>query len=184
MSFTGQTGGSIKTDRSQQLQSYGQLNNLFNFGLSSGTNATSSGSGALGGAQNYYQNILSGNRAQVNAAVAPGVNSTLSAADATRRQQANMGTARGGGVASTNRTAGDTTVAQIQSQIFGAKPGAAAGLSSTGSAEGSLGTSELGIANSAAGTNLGVSMQSRQDELDRNANVTENIFDQIMQAFF
>lgn len=168
MSWAGITGKSANTDRAEQLGSYTNLNNLFNFGMNSGSNLTSSGSSATGAAQGYYQNILSGNRSQVDQAVAPAVNSTLSAADASRRTQANMGTARGGGATSTNAGAGSKTMADITNQIFGARTNAASGEASVGGTELGAGSGLLSTAGGAMDSTLQDSTQSREWTINNN----------------
>jgi hypothetical protein len=128
-----------KTDRSNELTGFGDLSSVFNFGMPTATSA-------LGGANNYYQKLLTGNRATMEQAEAPEINAVQAGSDAQKRQLAASGTARGGGVAAANQTRGTTTEAAIDNALMQARPAAAS--AETGIGENALGTS-LG-----AGTNL------------------------------
>src|ERR1700690_2759367 len=97
-------GSAAKTDRKEQLQGYGDLNNLFNFGFSSGKASTGAASDLLGQAGGYYSKLLSGDRATTMQAVAPTVNAATAQTDATKRAISGSGTARGGGVNATTST--------------------------------------------------------------------------------
>jgi hypothetical protein len=140
----------------QQNQSMGNLNNLFNFGFGAGKNLTSAGNssigageGNLGAAGNYFSQIASGNRTALTQAAAPVANSIQSQGDAARRQQASQGTARGGGVASTNQTQKDSQMAQVDNALFGARGDAAKEEGQIGSQQSQIGLGQLG-----AGANL------------------------------
>src|ERR1035437_310140 len=125
-------GNSAKTDRGQTLTSYGQLNNVFNTGFNGGTNAVGAGNQNLGAAGGYYNKILSGNRSAMQEAVQPESSAIQARADAQRRQQGEMGTARGGGVAGTNQQQDTNTNAATDNALFAARPGAAAGAAGVG----------------------------------------------------
>ena len=101
---------------------------------------------ALGGANNYYQKLLTGNRATMEQAEAPEINAVQAGSDAQKRQLAANTTARGGGVAAANQQRSTGTEGQIDNLLMQARPAAAQ--AETGIGENTLGQS-LG-----AGTNL------------------------------
>src|SRR5271156_690770 len=92
---------STKTDRATERQGFGDLSSVFNFGMPVAQSA-------LGGANNYYQKLLTGNRATMEQAEAPEINAVQAGADAQKRQLASTGTARGGGTAAASQQR-DTT---------------------------------------------------------------------------
>lgn len=148
--------GQSKSEKAGQ----GMLSNIFNFALplaqttsASGQGTTAAGLGttgrglnALSSPLNYFQRLLSGNRAAMSQAVAPEAAAARSASDAARRQLATSGTARGGGVASTNQQQQDQLRAQIDNLLFGARPAAAKGAADIGTtvAQTGLSTAEVG----------------------------------------
>jgi hypothetical protein len=180
--FLGIGNSSAKTDRNQTLASYGQLNNLYNFGLNTGKSGLSAGTEAQGGAQSYFQSILSGNRSANLQAAAPTTNAVLSQGDASRRQQATMGTARGGGVASTNQTQKDTQMKQIDDALFGARGDAAKETAQIGSAETAQALQALGVAGGAAEANLEGSIKSRPDSQKINQQTVGEVTGVLQQA--
>lgn len=133
----------------QQNTAISGLNKIFDFGLTSGKAGVGTGTSALGAADSYFKNILSGNRTATQAAVAPATNQVRSAADAQKRQQATMGTARGGGVAGQNQQRDTATQAAIDNAIFAARPAAAAGEATVGGEELNAALSQLGLASNA-----------------------------------
>lgn len=143
-------GSSYKTNRKFQLTGMQDLSNLFNFALPAGESTFNQGAADTGTAGSYWRGILSGNRAALDASVAPERNAALAASDATKRQAATMGTARGGGVAGANRTIGDQTRAAIDNALLGARGKAAEALGRTGSTELSAALNALGLGESAA----------------------------------
>ena len=119
-------GGSSKTDRQNTLAGYGDLNNLFNVGLTGGTAAT-------GAAQSYNESLLSGNRSQISQALSPEISAITGQANQNKKQQAAMGTSRGGGTNALNQQQDQNTQAQISQTINQARPAAAQQLASIGS---------------------------------------------------
>src|SRR5208282_3437568 len=113
------------TDRSFQLQGMKGLTNLFNWGIPAGESATGS---ALG----YWQNLMSGNRTARRAAVAPEINAATATSDASKRQLATSGTARGGGVNATNQTRSTDLMSKVDNLLFGVAPKAAGALGAMG----------------------------------------------------
>ena len=156
--FLGIGGSQSKTDRSVQLQSFGGLNNLFNWALPQAKSAVGTGLSTLrsagsdvGSAAGFFRNLMSGNRSAVNAAVAPQANTAQTMADASRRQAAASGTARGGGTAGPAQTAKDQTLATIQNMLFGARTTGAEGTLAAGRAEAGVGATQGDIGSNLAG---------------------------------
>jgi hypothetical protein len=152
---------SAKTDRKETLQGYGDLGNLFNFGISTAKQG-------IGAAQNYFGKLLSGNRTVAQQAIAPETNQINAASDAQKRQLATSGTARGGGTAPENMRRSSDVMAQIDNLLFGAQGGAAKGLAQTG---------EAGLeAGGKAGQDLTAdSVASRVDSFNINQKTQQNI---------
>lgn len=154
--FLGIGGSSAKTDRNQTLAGYQDLNQLFGFAfpqgqksVATGQGTTATGVGGLTDAQSYFKKLASGNRPALLQAVAPQVNAANAMSDAAKRQQAEMGTARGGGTAPGNQTAETDKMAAIDNMLFGAQGTGAQGEAATGSA-----IAQTGLAQSGQGINL------------------------------
>ena len=134
--------------------------NVFNYGLdtakqekTAGDTTTSSGLSAMDSVKDFFKNIMSGSRPAQLAAVAPETNAINAQADAQRTQSANLGTARGGGVAATNANAENTRMKTIDDMLFGARTGAANSEEQVGAQEANVGMEQL----SAALKSLGLS---------------------------
>jgi hypothetical protein len=150
-SIGGLVGGSAaKTDRKQQLAGFGDLSNLFNFGMNSGANETSQSQGLLGQAGGYYSKLLSGDRSATLSAVAPTVSAANAQTDAAKRGISSSGTARGGGVNATTQTLEDQKRATIDNAVNAAKAGAAGGATQVGGTMASQASNLLGMGESAA----------------------------------
>lgn len=156
--FLGIGGSARKTDRKFQIDAMGKMKNVFNYGIdmmkdskATGDATTASGMEGLDKAGGYWNSILSGNRTAVNAAIAPETNAINAGADATKRQIATSGTARGGGVNSTNQQVNSNTRAATDNAIFSARPKAAIGAADVGSKKAAVGLSELEQAMQALG---------------------------------
>lgn len=169
--FLGIGGSSAKTDRGNVLTGFSNLKNLFNWGLpfasktaTAGTGTTEAGLSDLNKSGDWYKQLLSGSRAAVNQAVAPETSAVLSQSDADKRQLANMGTARGGGVAATNQQRKADTMAKVDQMIFGVRPNAASGVADVGSREASVGQQQIMNANQTAGIS-----EYAANDLTRNA---------------
>jgi hypothetical protein len=170
-------GSSAKTDRSVQLQSYGGLQNLFNWALPTAKSGVAAGQAGLasagstaGSAASYFQKLMSGNRAALGAATAPEANAIQSGTDASRRQLAASGTARGGGVAGTAQTAKDQSLAKVQNLLFGAQSEGAKGTLDAAKTQGSIGAAEAGIGENLAG--IASSTESNMGALAGNSRQT------------
>lgn len=170
------------------MQGYGDLNNIFSFGLpaaqsslASGGATTKSGLSTLDQAGQYFKSLMSGDRTKMMQAVAPETNAVHAEADAAKRQTEAMGTARGGGTAVANNTADTNTMAKIDNLLFGVRPGAAGETAKIGGAEAGIGLSQqgiganlLGIADNAAGTLTGDASKSRETSAALNRQVQQD----------
>lgn len=126
-------------------KSESNLNNVFNFALPSAQTSQAAGASDTSAASNYWKGILSGNRSALMASAAPEINAVNSNADATRRDAAASGTARGGGATAANRQAGDQTTAAITDALFKQRPQAAQGAAQVGATELSDASNKLGL---------------------------------------
>ena len=173
----GQFGGSgAKTDRSQQLQSYGDLNDVFStlqgYGkklMGRGDTQAQAGAQDTGQASKYYSSILSGNPAAVNAAAAPEINAITGQANQQKKELANFGNRSGGKVAAGQNISAGTRGA-IADTIAGQRSGAAGAKAGIGAGETSAGTASTGQAigategaGSVAGTLGDLAGKSRMD---------------------
>jgi hypothetical protein len=145
-----------------------KLSNLFNYGLGAGQGGQTAGSSALGQARDYFSSLLSAGRTQTAQNAAPAVQAALAQSDATKRQEATMGTSRGGGTASAAREATTTANKQvddiINKNLVEGKATGAAGMASTGATQLQNALGLLGLSGSAArslfetGTQKGTSL--------------------------
>lgn len=115
--FLGIGNSSAKTDRGNQLAGINAEWNVYNRGLpiaderlTEGKSTTDSGLDAMGKAKQFWQAVMSGMtpkvpKTEVMASAAPTIDAINEQSDATRVEQANMGTSRGGGVADANQQA-------------------------------------------------------------------------------
>lgn len=144
-------GSASKTDRSNQLTGYGDLQNIFNYGLDSGKQGQAQGQQQLGQAGDYWSKLLTGNRSDIMSAMQPEISSVTGQGDAARRQQSALGTSRGGGTNALNQQAQTKEQAQISNMVAGARPQAAQQVANIGTAELSNSGNLLGLGNNAAG---------------------------------
>lgn len=173
----------------QQNQAIGNLNNLFNFGLQTGQKGVATGGATQGAglaglsdANSYFKRLASGNRSAVQQGAAPEINATQSAADAAKRQQAAMGTARGGGVAGANQTRQDAVQARIDNALFGVRPAAATQEAQTsgkiadvGSTQMQQALSALGIAGTATSNAGDIATRARQQAAQEQAAAIQSV---------
>lgn len=155
-------GSSSNTDRQQQLTGFGDLQNVFNYALPQGQSTLSGGQGTanqglgeLGQAANYNSKILSGNRSAVTEAMAPEINSVTSQANQLRKQQAALGTSRGGGTNAGNQQLGTQEAGQVTNLIAQARPQASQALSQIGAQTGGIGLGEMGVGSQLLGLGTG-----------------------------
>jgi hypothetical protein len=152
------------------------LENLYNFGFGTGKQANAAGNSSLGAAGSYWNSLLSGNRAATSAAIAPETNQINSAADASRRQQAATGTARGGGVAGANQQQQTNTQAQVDNAIFAVRPQAAQQTAQIGGQELNEAQGLFGTSASAAGAAGNIATQARQESASEQQSIIGDVF--------
>jgi hypothetical protein len=147
------SGSGANTDRKNQLAGFGDLNNVFNFalpnaeaGYNAGQATQKSALSQLSSPAQYYQSLLSGNRQATQQAVAPVASAANAQADAQKKQIANSGTARGGGVNAVGQQVETNKNATVDTAINQAKQGAAAGATSVAGATSKVGDSQLSAA--------------------------------------
>ncbi len=183
--------GSVKTDRTSQLQSFSDLGNIFNFALPTaqaeqkkGDATLDSALSSLGLSSDYFKKILSGNRTDVAQAVAPTTNAITERSDAEKKQQATMGTSRGGGVAGENQQVQDKTNAAVDTTIAQARPDAAKAnadiaskIAGIGGERLSAALSALGIGTNAAGTLGSIATNAKKDDNATQAAIGQSIGD-------
>jgi hypothetical protein len=158
--------GASKGEKKQESDTFGNLNNLFSSTYSSGVGLGEKGSDALDTAAGFQKRLVSGDRT----AIAPAANAAVGAADAAKREQAQMGTSRGGGVAGQNQEIESHTRELISSLLGEEQSGAADKLGALG--EGELGQSmnALGIA---SGTESNLSSLLHRDVSEKNASAAK-----------
>lgn len=163
--------------KEQRGASWGQLNQLFGTSTAAASDLGATGKaekakgfGTLDDVTSYLNTLFRGNRQATAEAVAPAANAATAAADATKKEQATMGTGRTGGGVAQNQQIADKTRAEIDTLISRVKPEAAAGLTGIGEFEAGLGMqdisnmlSALGIGVSASGTSGGQATQAQAE---------------------
>lgn len=157
------------------MAGYGDLGNIFNFGLDSAKSAWGAGQDAIGKAIDYWSKLTSGNRPAMLQAVAPEVNAAEASTDAQKRQQAAMGTARGGGTAGTNQQLDTAKMATIDNLLFGAQSKGAEEEGRLGSEELNAALNALGTGGNAAANLTEISAQSRKTSIAANNQTQQQI---------
>lgn len=141
-------GGNYGKD--QQKKAWGDLGSLFGKVTEESGKLSDAGHAASDAAAGYFQKLLSGNRQETEAAAAPAANDATSAADASKKEQATMGTARTGGGVAANQQVDDKVRSQVDTLISGAKPAAATTLGNIGANDLSQMINSLSVGSSAA----------------------------------
>lgn len=162
-------GSGQKTDRKEELSGFTGLNNVLNFALPT---AQKLGTGA----SNYFSQLLSGNRSALASATAPQTNATLATADAQKRQQAESGTARGGGAAVPNATRSTAVMSAINNELFKTRTAAAGtGLSAATNLASTAGQTSADLAD--------IASKSRQESSAINSQAFNDVGTLISAAF-
>lgn len=159
--FLGLGHSGQKTDRATTLQGYGDLENVFNYGMSQGKGTMAAGEEALGGADAWYKKLLSGNRVAQLSAVAPTVNAANAQEDAQKQALATSGTARGGGVNATTQQLDTAKNSTIDNAINEVTPGAAKGETAIGATQAQIAANLLGLGENASVNRTSLAIQSR-----------------------
>lgn len=141
MGFLSMFGGAPKDEKQRESNTWNNLDNVFKQSFESGTALGKAGKEDTGTASSFYKGIVKGDRT----ALAPAVNAAVEGADAAKREQGQMGTARGGGLAGENQQIQDHTRQLISSLLGEAQVGAADKLSAIGSGETNSMMTALGV---------------------------------------
>lgn len=142
-------GSAAKTDRKQQLTSWGDLNSLFGATSTAGENQVSQGASGLTSASNYFSQIASGNPAQMSKALAP----QISAIQSTTGQGVNtigQFSGRSGGTAAAVTQEGFAAQQAVQNLFDLLGPEAESQLATISGIQEQLGTGQEDVAANAA----------------------------------
>lgn len=181
-------GGSAGTDRGRALSGWQdewtnerEARSRYDQLYPGATTNFNAATGNLGAGAGYFKDVL-GSRPAAMAAVAPELNEINARGDATRTAQANLGTARSGGVASLNQQAEQLRQKAINDAIFGIRPQAAQQVASIGAQQGQLSEEQMGNALRSLGLSedavqhiINSSIQSRQQNLENRNNMFNTI---------
>jgi hypothetical protein len=154
--------GAGKGEKKQESDTFQNLGNLFSSTYSTGVGLGEKGGNALDTAVDYNKRLVSGDRT----AVAPAVNAAVGASDAAKRERAQTGTARGGGVAGENQEIEDHTHALISSLLGEQQTSAAEKLGALGEGEVGESMNALGIS---SGTESNLSGLLHKDVSEKDA---------------
>lgn len=172
-------GTASKTDRQHQLQSWGDLQNIFNFGFGQGTGQVKEGSEGLTKARNYFDAIMSGDQAQMAKVLAPQISTIQNQTQQRINTQSQFGNRSGGTNAFAQSTSEDATRA-VQQLFDMLGPEAAKEVASISGTQEGLGSNLLGMAGSAAGTLGAQAGNTRQADLQNEANSAAGLTKTIM----
>ena len=116
--FGGSGGGGTRTDRKAQLSSWGDLQQLFNTGLSLGRYQSYQGAGGLGKSLNYFQQLMKGGPA-AQSVLAPAISAIQGQSAQQRATTAQFGNRAGGTNAAqqANEEAARTSIQQLIEQL-------------------------------------------------------------------
>jgi hypothetical protein len=162
MGFFDMFKGAPKGEKKQESDTWQNLSNLFGSTYGAGQEIGKKGNADTGVASNLFTGIAKGDRT----ALAPAVNAAVEGADAAKREEAQMGTARGGGASSHNQQIEDHTRQLVSSLLGEAQVGAADKLAAIGSGETNSMMNALGIA---SGTESNLSSLLHKDVSEKNA---------------
>lgn len=121
------------------------------------------GNEAQSASLNYFMPLLSGDRTQMEQAVAPEANAINARADATRAERARTGTSRTGGDVAANTSLADQVRAQLDTLIGTVRPQAAAAVENIGNKRIEQMMQALGLSASAA-SSLGSQATSQYNQ--------------------
>ncbi len=166
MGFLGLFGGAPKWEKQQQQNTFGDLGGLFKSLNSTGSDLTNKGEQTQGAATSFFGKTVAGDRT----AVAPAVNAAVDAGDAANREEAQMGTSRGGGTNADHQQIEAHTRAMIASLLGQNQENAAEGLANIGGQDIGAG---LGAQEGAGSIGLGTNAQLTSDINNKNASAAK-----------
>lgn len=159
-------GGAPKSETAAQQQSWTNLNSLFGQASDTSKGFAKSGGEHIDNVAQFFKSLLSGDRTETAAAVAPAANAAREGVDAQRNQAAEMGTSRTGGDVAANQQREDRLRSEIDTLTGGVKPAAAASLGTLGENEITAMMQALGLGTQAtgiAGQSIGADINSRRE---------------------
>lgn len=156
--------GAPGDEKKQETDTWHNLSNLFGSTYTHSEELGKKGIADQADAAGFFKGVLSGDRTKM----APGTNAAVDSGDAAKREQGQMGTARGGGTAGNNQQIEAHTRQLISSLLGEAQTGAAGGLAAIGGQDIGAMMSALGIA-SGTETNLSGLLHTDVHEKDASA---------------
>ncbi len=166
MGFFGLFKGAPKDEKNMESDTFRNLSNVFGTQYTQGSNLQNKGQANQNEATNFFKGVAKGDRT----AIAPAVNAAVEGGDAAKREQAQMGTSRGGGANAGNQQLEAHTQALISSLLGQAQEGAAGELANIGGQQTGMGIGEIG---QGAGTETNVSSLLHQDVAAKNASAAK-----------
>lgn len=160
--FSGAPAG----EKKQESDSWQNLNNLFVNSFESADKLGRKGNEAQNQASGFYKGVLAGDRTKI----APAANAATEMSDAQKREQSQMGTARGGGAAGDNQQREAHTRQLISSLLGEQQTSSADKLAAVGSGDINAMMSALGIASSTEGN---LSSLLHKDVSEKNASAAK-----------
>lgn len=188
--FFGLGNSSAKTDRGRALGGWNAMWDTWSRAIgafdpmkAAGDNITKAGTNFMDNAGDFWKSILGGDKSAVASAAAPAVNAAAGMAQQGRQEQAQMGTARGGGTAGFNIDATQQAQGNIIDALLGLAPTAASQVGQLGETMAGVGTRQLALALESLGVSrqtaqgiVETSMQSRNDSYEQSpARIGETI---------
>jgi hypothetical protein len=171
--FLGIGHSSAKTDRGNQLAGVSADWNVYNRGLPLSDTQSKMGAGqeakgvdTLDTAKQYWSDITQGNRTALQSAAAPQANAIQQRADAAKREQSQMGTARGGGLNAENQQVQQNQEKQLATNEAAVQPEAAKQLGQVGQAQANIGHQQMAEALQALGLSADVAKEIIQSSIE------------------
>ncbi len=161
MSIFGMFKGAPKDEKKRESDTWQSLSNIATEADTTGAALGKKGAAETGRATDFFGGVLSGDRTKL----APGVNAAVEGADAAKREQGQMGTARGGGTNADNQQIEQHTRQLVSALMGEAQTGAADKLAAIGSGDTNAMLSETGIA---SGTQSNLSSLLHTDVKEKN----------------
>ena len=161
MGFLSMFKGAPKDEKKRESDTWNNLDNVFKSSFQSADALGKSGKENTDTASSRFKGIAKGDRTALN----PAVNAAVETGDAMKREQSQMGTARGGGMAGENQQIQDHTRQLISLLLGEAQIAAGDKLAAIGSGQTNSMMSALGIG---SGTESNLSSLLHQDIKEKN----------------
>jgi len=158
--------GAPSSEKNRESNSWQNLDNLAGSTYGHSEQLYQQGVGEKSDASGYFKRLLTGDRT----VMAPQADAATASADAAKRQQGQMGTARGGGAVGNNQQIEDHTRQLISSLLGEAQGGAAGNLAGMGGQDVGNALNALGVA---SGTYSNLSNLLHSDIKEKNASASK-----------